>query len=71
MFESLMTRAARVAERRAAAQARRIATALEAALPGDVRVAAEAQGVRLSGRALGRRLALDPALKWTLAGLIR
>ena len=71
MFESLMARAAHAADRRAAEQARRLAAEFAAAVPGDVGVAAVADGVRLSGRALKRRLAIDQALKWTIQGLIR
>jgi len=71
MFERLKARLEREAERRAARQARRIAAALAEALPDDVRVAADEQGVRLSGRALLRRLALEPELKWTMMELIR
>jgi hypothetical protein len=71
MFDSLIARAGRAAERRAAERARLLAAALAGALPGDIAVAEDADGVRLMGRALKRRLALDPALKWTIVGLIR
>ena len=71
MFESLMARIARGAERHAAAQALGLAAALEEELPRDIEVALAADGVRLSGRALRRRLALDPALRWTIRELIR
>lgn len=71
MFEALSARAARAAERRAVEQAQRIAARLDEALPADVRVRVDGSDVQLSGRALGRRLALDPALKWTIAEMIR
>lgn len=71
MFEPLTARAARAAERRARERAAALAEEIRAVLPGDIRVEAEAQGVRLSGRALRRRLALDSALRWTLLGLTR
>jgi hypothetical protein len=71
MFDSLMARAARTAERRAQEHARRLAAALEAGLPADVAVALEAGGVRLSGRALVRRLVLGSALGWMIKGLVR
>ena len=71
MFERLIARAGAAAERRAAARARGLGAELDRALPGDVTVATVPEGVRLEGRALGRRLALDPALKWTIMGLIR
>ena len=71
MFEALTARAARTAERRADAHKSRFTQRLEASLPGDMGVEAGAEGVRLSGRALKRRLALDPALRWIMAELIR
>lgn len=71
MFEPLTARAARAAERRARERAAALAGEIRAALPSDIRVEAEAQGVRLSGRALRRRMALDSALRWTLSGLTR
>jgi len=67
MFERLTARAEAAAARRAEAQRARIAARIPAALHPE----ASADGVRLSGRGLRRRLALDPALKWLLAGLIR
>lgn len=71
MFEALIARAGRSAERRAAELARQIAGRLDDGLPADVSVEADGSDVRLSGRALKRRLMLDPALKWTLARLTR
>ena len=69
MFETLMARVAARANDRAAEQARRIAARLAEALPRDVHARTDAEGVRLTGRGLKRRLALDPALKWTMAEL--
>lgn len=71
MFESLMARAGRAADRYAAEQARRLAAALDEDLPSDIGIAVERDGVRLSGRALRQRLALDPALRWTIRESIR
>jgi hypothetical protein len=71
MFDSLMARVARTAERRTQEHARRLAAALEAGLPDDVAVDLGAGGVRLSGRALARRLVLGSALRWTIKGLMR
>jgi hypothetical protein len=71
MFEALTAGAARAAQRRAQERAQRLAAEMGAAMPSDIEVAADERGVRLSGRALRRRLALDPALKWTLRGLVR
>jgi len=70
-FEALMERAERLAEARARARRRGFADRLEDALPGGVRAKAEAAGVRLSGRNLRRRLALDNGLNWLIAGLIK
>ena len=68
MFETLEARAARAAERRARERARALADAFGTALPEDIRAEAGAEGVRLSGPGLGRRRALDAALRWTIAG---
>jgi hypothetical protein len=70
-FEALMERAERLAEARARARRRALADRLADALPGGVRAEAEAGGVRLSGRNLRRRLALDNGLNWLIAGLIK
>jgi hypothetical protein len=71
MFETLEARAAQAAARRAGQRAAALADDMRAALPRDVRVAADDRGVRLAGPALGRRRALDDALRWTIAGLAR
>jgi len=71
MFESLMERAKRAAERRAAARALGLAEALVERISGDVEIAAGADGLRLSGPSLKRRLTLDPRFRWALAGWLR
>lgn len=71
MFETLEARAARAAARRARQRAAALADEMRAALPPDIRVEADLEGVRLSGPALGRRRALDAALRWTIAGTVR
>ncbi len=71
MFKALMARSAARAEASAAVQTRRLAERLEQDLPADVRAEADVPGVRLTGRALKRRMALDPALRWIMAELIR
>lgn len=68
MFETLVQRAARAAERRAEKRAAALAGAMRAALPAEIEVEAVDAGVRLSGPALGRRRALEAALRWTIAG---
>jgi hypothetical protein len=70
MFEALLERARRRGEARAQAAARRIAEAAAAEAPKGVRVEASADGVRLSGRGLARRLVEEPALRW-LIGRVR
>jgi len=71
MFETLQARAARTAARRAGRHAAALADRMRAALPRDIEVEAQADGVRLSGPALSRRRALDGALRWTIAESIR
>jgi hypothetical protein len=71
MFETLEARAARAAARRARMRAAALADEMRAALPAEIEVAADEKGVRLSGPAVGRRRALDAALRWTIAGLGR
>jgi hypothetical protein len=68
MFEILVVRAAQAAKRRADERAAALADEMRAALPPDIKVEADEAGVRLSGRALGRRRALGAALRWTIAG---
>lgn len=71
MFERLLARAERLARRRARAASAALAARIEGeGLPG-VTVEAEAAGVRLSGRGLGRRFALEPALRWLSMGARR
>ncbi len=69
MFERLTERAVRKAEQRTQARIERLATDIEAALPAGIRCAAAPDGMRLSGRGLRRRFALDPALRWLTAAL--
>ena len=68
MFETLVARAARAAKRRADARAAALADEMRAALPAEIKVEADEARVRLSGPALGRRRALEAALRWTIAG---
>ncbi|HEV7661071.1 MAG TPA: hypothetical protein VGO55_14630 [Allosphingosinicella sp.] len=68
MFETLEARAARAATRRARQRAAALADEMRAALPPDIKVEADRESVRLSGLVLGRRRALDAALRWTIAG---
>ncbi|HWT11980.1 MAG TPA: hypothetical protein VN231_04440 [Allosphingosinicella sp.] len=68
MFETMADRAGRLARRRAEERRSELAQELAAELRDGVRVEETEQGVRLSGRAIGRRFALEPRLRWLLAG---
>lgn len=70
-FETLADRVARSAQARAAARRRALAERLAAVVPADVRVEATEDGVRLSGRGLARRFALDARLRNLIEGLVR
>ena len=71
MFEALTARAARLASARAAARRHDLAERLADTLPPGVRAEADEEGVRLSGRNLRRRVALDSRLNWLIAELIK
>jgi len=71
MFEGLMARAERAARRRAQEASAELAARIESEAPSGVAVAADEDGVRLTGRGLGRRIALEPALRWLTMGLRR
>ena len=71
MFEALIARAAARAERRARAKAAALADALREMLPRGIEVTSDDAGVRLAGRGLSRRFALDARLSWTILGLIK
>lgn len=69
MFERTVERVRVKAERRATARIEALAERMEPALPRDIRAEPTAEGVSLSGRALRRRFALDPALRWVTSVL--
>ena len=71
MFERMIERGQRLARERAGARRWALAERLRAELPRGIAVAEDERGVRLSGRGLGRRFALDASLKWLVAGLVR
>lgn len=71
MFETLTARIAELARRKAEARASILVEALREVLPREIAITAVDQGVRLAGRGLSRRFALDSSLRWTIAGLIR
>jgi hypothetical protein len=67
MFERLIARVERLARARARARSLELADALQKGLQAE----AEAGGVRLSGRGLRRRIALDPRLGQLIAGVLK
>jgi hypothetical protein len=69
MFERITKRAVRVAEAKAQGRAAELAERMKEELPRGIAVAVEDRGIRLSGRQLARRFALDPALRWLTARL--
>ncbi len=69
MFELLMDRISRTAERRRRERIEALAERMQAAAPLGIAIEPAAEGVRLSGRGLKRRFALEPALRWLTAVL--
>lgn len=68
MFERLIQRGAALAQEAARRRRDELAEALSEEAPAGVGVSGEAEAVVLSGRGLGRRFAVEPALRWLLAG---
>ena len=68
MFERLQDRVKRRAEQRVEQEIMEVRNLLSAALPPGVAVEAVPNGVLVSGRALVRRFALEPALRWLVTG---
>jgi hypothetical protein len=68
MFERLIVRGGALAEEAARRRREALAQALRDEAPEGVRVSVEAGRVALSGRRLARRFALEPELRFLLAG---
>lgn len=66
----LMALGKKHAERRAREKAAELAAKMRAELPRGIAAEAVEEGVRLSGRGIARRFALDAGLRW-LAGRVR
>jgi hypothetical protein len=64
MFERAARRAAALAARRAEARADDLAARMQDEIPAGIAAERTRDGVRLSGRDLRRRLALEPGLRW-------
>lgn len=64
MFDSLAEQASRIAEDAALRHCAKAAERIRTFVPRGVEVEADATGIRLSGRRLKARLALDPALRF-------
>ena len=69
MLERVIARVERAAAARARSAIRRLAERIRDESPSGIQATEEAGGIRLSGRALRRRFALDPALRWLIARL--
>jgi uncharacterized protein YbjQ (UPF0145 family) len=69
MFDRVIGRALRRAERRAMESMVELTERMRAEAPHGIEVEATSEGVRLSGRGLRLRIALEPALRRLLAGL--
>jgi len=68
MFERLMLHGAARAESAARRRRQELARALAEEAPAGIRVSEEDGAVAIEGRGLGRRFALEPALRWLIAG---
>ena len=71
MFEKIIARAGRLARERADARSDALAARLAGELPKGIAVERTERGVRLSGRGIARRFALDPRLRWLAAERVR
>lgn len=70
LLEGLEARIEVQARRRATEVANRLADRLEEELPAGIGVDVSSRGVEFRGRGIRRRFALDPALRWLVAGLV-
>jgi hypothetical protein len=68
MFERLMLHGAALARRAAEGRRSSLAAELREEAPEGVGVTQDEDEVALEGRGLGRRFALEPELRWLLAG---
>ena len=68
MFERLMLHGAALARRAAQGRRAALAEALREDAPEGVRVEEDEDGATLEGRGLRRRFALEPELRWLIAG---
>lgn len=68
MFEKLMIHGAALARKAADERRAALAEALRDEAPEGMTVSSDESGVALEARGLARRLALEPGLRWLLAG---
>jgi hypothetical protein len=68
MFERLMLHGAALAAKAARRRRSALAEALREEAPAGVEVSEEDEAVLLSGPGLGRRFAVEPGLRWLVAG---
>lgn len=71
MFEKLLDRVTRKAEMRVRTRISSVTDQVQAELPSGIEAEAEIDGIRISGWAIKRRFALDPWLRWLVAGLLK
>lgn len=64
MLERMTARVERRARDKAAARAREIAARMAGEAPLGITAETGPDGIRLSGRGVARRFAVDPALRW-------
>lgn len=69
MFERLVERASRNAERRVRSRIDDLVERMRAELPRGIAAEPTAEGVRLRGRRLTLRFVSEPALRWLTARL--
>jgi hypothetical protein len=69
MLDGVEARLRRLSDRLVERRVQSAAEQIEAGLPGGIAVQRDRDGVCLSGRGLKRRVVLEPALLWLLAGL--
>jgi hypothetical protein len=71
MLERLLEHGSGKARARAERRAAELAERIGEKLPRGATACAAAEGVTVAGRGLGRRFALEPALRWLALGLAR
>ena len=71
MFETLLNRVARTAERRARTRTTELTGQLERELPSGIDATSTCGGARLAGRGLKRCFWINPVMRWMIIGLVK